>query len=92
MDSSPKVVEAARRPAVWPYVQIARVDHWFKNAFMLLGVVLAVFYQPDVAVANPAASAGISPRAVAPAPCLNELPDGPSDRHPEKRHWPGLPA
>ena len=31
---------------VWPYVQIARVDHWFKNAFMLLGVVLAVFYEP----------------------------------------------
>ena len=31
------------------YVQIARVDHWFKNSFMVLGVVLAVFYQPAVA-------------------------------------------
>ena len=35
--------------AVWPYVQIARVDHWFKNAFMVLGVVLAVFYEPGLA-------------------------------------------
>jgi len=25
------------------YVQIARVDHWFKNVFMILGVVLAMF-------------------------------------------------
>ena len=38
---------AAERPApidFWAYVQIARIDHWFKNAFMLLGVILAVFY------------------------------------------------
>ena len=35
--------------AVRPYVQIARVDHWFKNAFMLLGVVLAIFYAPWLA-------------------------------------------
>ena len=42
-------VSTAQSSRVWPYVQIARVDHWFKNAFMLLGVVLAVFYQPQVA-------------------------------------------
>ena len=30
---------------VMPYVQIARPDHWFKNVFMLAGVVLAYFYQ-----------------------------------------------
>jgi hypothetical protein len=22
-----------RRTGIWPYVQIARVDHWFKNSF-----------------------------------------------------------
>ena len=33
----------------WAYVQIARIDHWFKNVFMILGVVLAMFYQPSVA-------------------------------------------
>ena len=36
--------------AVIPYVSIARVDHWFKNSFMLLGVVLAFFYQPTTIV------------------------------------------
>ncbi|MDA1264500.1 MAG: UbiA prenyltransferase family protein [Planctomycetota bacterium] len=40
-----------RRPlsaVIWPYVQIARPDHWFKNAFMLLGVALAFFWRPDL--------------------------------------------
>ena len=32
--------------SIWPYVQIARVDHWFKNTFMLLGALLAFFYEP----------------------------------------------
>src|SRR5215470_16340756 len=31
---------------LWPYIQIARIDHWFKNVFMLLGVLLALFYEP----------------------------------------------
>ena len=31
---------------LWSYIQIARVDHWFKNVFMLLGVLLAFFYEP----------------------------------------------
>ena len=31
---------------VLPYCQIARPDHWFKNVFMLFGVVLAFFYYP----------------------------------------------
>ena len=92
MSSTPRP-DHRNRPAFWPYVQIARVDHWFKNAFMLLGVILAVFYQPEVA-----AWASLVPLAVAVlATCLvassnyvlNELLDGPSDRlHPEKRHRP----
>lgn len=81
------------RGGVWPYVQIARVDHWFKNSFMVLGVVLAVFYYPELA--NPRA---LVPLALAVlATCLvassnyvlNELLDGPMDAlHPEKRHRP----
>jgi hypothetical protein len=39
---------ADRSQALWPYIQIARVDHWFKNAFMLLGVLLALFYDPTL--------------------------------------------
>ena len=63
-------------------MQIARVDHWFKNAFMLLGVILAVFYHPAVADLGQPWSLAI---AVA-ATCLvassnyvlNELLDGPT--------------
>lgn len=33
-------------PAWLPYIQIARPDHWFKNIFMLPGVVFAVFDSP----------------------------------------------
>ena len=83
-------VETPSRSAIWPYVQIARADHWFKNAFMLLGVVLAIFYDPSTA-----AWSSLAPLAIAvAATCLvassnyvlNELLDGSRDReHPEKR-------
>ena len=45
------VTPSTKLPAfhLGPYVQMVRVDHWFKNAFMLLGVVLAVFYEPEPA-------------------------------------------
>ncbi len=76
-----------------PYILIARIDHWFKNAFMVLGVLLAWFYQPALFTLENV------PRLVlaVAATCLiassnyvlNELLDGPTDRlHPEKRHRP----
>ena len=78
------------------YVQIARVDHWFKNVFMILGVILAMFYEPQVA-----SWSSVMPLFVAVlATCLvassnyvlNELLDGPNDLlHPEKRFRP-VPA
>ena len=43
-----RALMAGRLAAVLPYIRIARVDHWFKNSFMLLGVVLAFFYQPEL--------------------------------------------
>ena len=77
----------------YAYVLIARVDHWFKNAFMLLGVLLAVFYQPSVA-----SWSSLVPLVVAVfATCLvassnyvlNEILDAPRDRlHPDKRARP----
>jgi 4-hydroxybenzoate polyprenyltransferase len=77
----------------WPYVQIARVDHWFKNVFMLLGVILAFFYEPEVATwrsLGPLLLAVVSTCLVASSNyVLNELLDGPRDRlHPEKRFRP----
>ena len=76
-----------------PYIRIARIDHWFKNSFMLLGVVLAFFYQPALmewSSAAPLALALLATCLVASSNyVLNELLDGPQDRmHPVKRHRP----
>ena len=75
-----------------PYVQIARVDHWFKNAFMLLGVVLAVFYRPELLAWNnltPLVIAVIATCLIASSNyVLNEILDGPTDRRIRKE----LPA
>jgi decaprenyl-phosphate phosphoribosyltransferase len=87
------VTERPGRLDLWAYVQIARVDHWFKNVFMLLGVILAAFYEPGVI-----AWSSLAPLFVGVfATCLvassnyvlNELLDGPNDMlHPEKRFRP----
>ncbi len=79
--------------AALPYLRLARPDHWFKNAFMLLGTILAFFYQPMAFSAE-----GVLRLAIAiAATCLiassnytlNEILDGPTDReHPTKKHRP----
>jgi 4-hydroxybenzoate polyprenyltransferase len=78
---------------IWPYVQIARVDHWFKNSFMLLGVILAFFYEPSVASWSslwPLLVAVLATCLVASSNyVLNELLDAPGDRlHPQKKFRP----
>lgn len=40
--------KGAGEPAWLPYVKIARPDHWFKNVFMLPGVAVAIFGQPEL--------------------------------------------
>lgn len=93
MDPSTPSPDAPPRSRLLPYLRIARVDHWFKNAFMLLGVLLAFFYDPGLIVPG---SAGRLVLAVL-ATCLvassnyvlNELLDAPLDRlHPTKRSRP----
>jgi len=89
----PKRFFAELLPSVRPYVQIARIDHWFKNVFMLLGVVLAFFYEParfawssvpTLALAVLATCLVASSNYV-----INELLDAPYDRmHPVKKHRP----
>lgn len=78
---------------IWSYVQIARIDHWFKNIFMILGVVVAYFARPEILAwsnVQPLVVALFSTCMVASSNyVLNELLDGPSDRmHPEKKHRP----
>ncbi|GJL69817.1 MAG: hypothetical protein NPIRA06_24520 [Nitrospirales bacterium] len=78
---------------LWPYVQIARIDHWFKNVFMILGIVLALFYELELF-----AWKSVFPLLLAiAATCLiassnyvvNEVLDAPYDRlHPVKRDRP----
>jgi decaprenyl-phosphate phosphoribosyltransferase len=87
------IAEQPARIDVWAYVQIARVDHWFKNTFMILGVILAVFYEPQVAVWSsvPALIIAVVATCLVASSnyVLNELLDGPNDMlHPEKRRRP----
>ena len=82
--------------AIRPYIEIARFDHVFKNAFMVLGVVVAIFYEPSLL------SASALPKLVVAivATCLvassnyvlNEILDAPTDlHHPTKKNRP-VPA
>jgi decaprenyl-phosphate phosphoribosyltransferase len=79
--------------SVGSYLAIARPDHWFKNVFMVLGTLLALFYHPELL--GPGLAAQL-PWAVA-ATCLiassnyvlNEVLDAPTDRsHPVKQSRP----
>lgn len=81
------------RGGVWPYIQIARVDHWFKNVFMVLGAVLAIFYRPDVLTLAALPWLGLALLAVCLVASsnyvLNELLDGRADAlHPQKKRRP----
>jgi decaprenyl-phosphate phosphoribosyltransferase len=76
-----------------PYIQIARPDHWFKNVFMLPGIVFALYDQPNLLSLNIVPSlllALISTCLI--ASCnytINEILDAPKDKlHPVKRNRP----
>lgn len=81
---------------MWPYIQIARIDHWFKNVFMLLGFLLALF----MVDATPSAEVWVTllwglllTGIIASSNyVINEILDAPKDRfHPEKKLRP-IPA
>ncbi len=82
-----------RTSVIRAYVAIARPDHWFKNGFMLLGVLLAVSYRPEV-LGGPGWSrllvAVVATCLIASSNyVLNEILDAPHDRHhPLKRSRP----
>jgi decaprenyl-phosphate phosphoribosyltransferase len=78
---------------MWPYIQIARPDHWFKNVFVLPGVLLVFFFSPE------SWGWGVLPRLLLAflSVCLvassnyvlNEILDAPYDQyHPVKKHRP----
>jgi 4-hydroxybenzoate polyprenyltransferase len=85
--------EPRRGGGIWPYLEVARPDHWVKNVFMILGVLLAFFYQPAGLSIRLAGSLALALAAVSLVAssnyALNELLDGPTDRaHPVKRNRP----
>jgi len=90
---TPTSVMPAARPALRGHIQICRIDHWFKNVFVLPGIIAAI----GVNAAN--ASDGMWTRIVLGmlSICLvassnyviNEVLDAPSDlSHPVKRNRP----
>lgn len=75
------------------YIAIARPDHWFKNAFMLLGVLLAVFHEQALFSFGTLGTIGVAVLAT----CLvassnyvfNEILDAEKDKlHPDKKQRP----
>lgn len=86
----------ASRPTLRGHVAIARVDHWFKNVFVLPGIVIALGTDPFVD------RAGIGWRILIGlvSVCLiassnytlNELIDAPYDRHHPSKHARPVPS
>jgi 4-hydroxybenzoate polyprenyltransferase len=78
---------------VLPYLAIARPDHWCKNVFMALGVVLAYFCHPEGfgigALAAVLWAVATTCLVASSNYVLNEILDAPTDRsHPVKRSRP----
>ncbi|MBN1489562.1 MAG: UbiA prenyltransferase family protein [Phycisphaerae bacterium] len=78
---------------MWPYIQIARIDHWFKNVFILPGVMFALLTQPELLRWSAVWSILLGTAGVCLAASsnyvINEVLDARRDRlHPEKRHRP----
>jgi 4-hydroxybenzoate polyprenyltransferase len=93
MASVDRAGDARAHYGLWPYVQMARIDHWFKNAFMLAGVVLALFVEPTLLrldVVPVLLLALLATCLVASSNyVLNEMLDAPYDRkHPVKKYRP----
>lgn len=90
--------DAVRRPrsvlsVLLTYVSIARPDHWGKNVFMALGVLLAAFCHPDGfglgALAAVCWAVATTCLIASSNYVINEILDAPTDRsHPVKRHRP----
>jgi decaprenyl-phosphate phosphoribosyltransferase len=85
--------QATGRPTIRGHIQIARIDHWFKNVFVLPGIIAAIGSDPT----HIAAGLWINILVGLFATCLvassnyviNEVLDAPSDRfHPIKHTRP----
>jgi len=81
--------QARRRPSLTGHLRIARPDHWFKNVFVLPGVVVALSIDRSALAALDAVNLLIGLLAICLVTCsnyvINEVLDAPSDlKHPLK--------
>ena len=78
------------------YVAIARPDHWFKNVFMLAGVLLALFCQTNLDLSRAAINLAIGFLATCIVASsnyvINEILDAPTDQHHPVKHRRPIPA
>jgi 4-hydroxybenzoate polyprenyltransferase len=96
VDASVTDASVSARPTLRGHASIARVDHWFKNVFVLPGIVIALGTDPYVD------RAGLGWRIIIGllSVCLiassnytlNELIDAPFDRHHPTKHRRPVPS
>ncbi len=77
----------------YPYIQIARPDHWFKNIFMVPGILLYFFFHPEMRDSFtwvPILTGFMATCLIASSNyVMNEILDAPKDcHHPVKQHRP----
>ena len=82
--------------AIAPYINIARPDHWFKNIFMVPGILLALFFQPDIAFSDVwiGALIGLIATCIVASSnyVLNEILDAPFDQFHPSKHTRPIPS
>ncbi len=79
--------------SIQPYLQIARFDHWFKNVFVLPGIVLALYENPKLwgwgLIANTVLALFAIGLVASSNYVINEILDAPRDAlHPVKKQRP----
>ena len=92
--ASTATTASGRHDSIWhDYLVIARVDHWFKNLFVLPGTALAILHAdiPFGSVFNPTLVALAATCLMSSANyVINEWLDAATDRHhPLKKDRPG---
>ncbi|MFA5042632.1 MAG: UbiA prenyltransferase family protein [Kiritimatiellia bacterium] len=75
---------------LFPYIRLLRPDNWFKNIFMLPGILLAVYFRPDLlnwaTVGYIAFGLGAACLIASSNYVFNEILDVESDRHHPVKH------
>jgi len=74
---------------ILPYIRVARPDHWFKNVFIVPGILLAFYFSPGMSfgatIAGIIAGLGCACLIASSNYVLNEILDAPTDSlHPTK--------